>query len=174
MQGRVFVDKHPLNTLKLPLIARLLPDAVVLFARRDPRDVVLSCFRRRFALNGPMHALLTLEGAADLYDAAMTLAGRVFARSDLLWSEVVHERLVDDFDGESARACRAIGLDWTPALRGFSTRIAEREVATPSAAQLAGGLSREGVGAWRRYRRELAPVLPRLQPWVERFGYPAD
>ena len=174
VEGRVFVDKHPLNTLKLPLIARLFPDATVLFARRDPRDVVLSSFRRRFALNGPMHALLTLEGAADLYDAAMTLAGRVFARSDLLWSEVVHERLVDDFDGESARACRALGLEWTPALRDFSARIAEREVATPSGAQLAGGLSREGVGTWRRYRRELAPVLPRLRPWVERFGYPAD
>ncbi len=174
VEGRVFVDKHPLNTLKLPLIARLFPDAVVLFARRDPRDVVLSCFRRRFALNGPMHAFLTLEGTADLYDAAMTLAGRVFGATDLHWTEVVHERLVDDFDAESARACRALGLEWTPALRGFAGRIAEREVATPSAAQLAGGLSREGIGAWRRYRRELAPVLARLQPWVERFGYPPD
>ena len=35
----MFIDKHPLNTFKLPLIARLFPDARILFARRDPRDV---------------------------------------------------------------------------------------------------------------------------------------
>jgi len=40
VSGKVFIDKHPLNTLKLPLIARLFPAAKILFARRDPRDVV--------------------------------------------------------------------------------------------------------------------------------------
>ena len=44
-------------------------------------------------------------------------------------------------------------------------------IATPSGAQLASGLSAEGVGQWRRYRQQLAPALPRLAPWVERFGY---
>src|SRR5262249_9794996 len=65
--GRVFLDKYPMNTLKLPLIARLFPDARILFARRDPRDVVLSCFRRRFKMNAAMYELLTLPGAAALY-----------------------------------------------------------------------------------------------------------
>ena len=41
--GKVFVDKYPLNTLKLPLIARLFPGAKILVACRDPRDIVLSC-----------------------------------------------------------------------------------------------------------------------------------
>ncbi len=57
--GKVFLDKHPLNTLKLPLIARLFPQAKILFARRDPRDVVLSCFRRRFRMNPAMYQMLT-------------------------------------------------------------------------------------------------------------------
>ena len=58
--GKVFVDKHPLNTLKLPLIAKLFPEAKILFAQRDPRDVVLSCYRRRFAMSGSAYQLLTL------------------------------------------------------------------------------------------------------------------
>jgi hypothetical protein len=29
------------------------------------------------------------------------------------------------------------------------------------------------VGAWKRYRDELAPVLPILEPWIARFGYEA-
>ena len=49
--GKVFVDKYPLNSERLPLIAKLFPEARILFALRDPRDVVLSCFRRRFEMN---------------------------------------------------------------------------------------------------------------------------
>jgi tetratricopeptide (TPR) repeat protein len=73
-EGRVFVDKHPFHTFKLPMIARLFPDAHILFARRDPRDVLLSCFRHRFTLSTPMYQMLTLDGAAQLYDAAMGFA----------------------------------------------------------------------------------------------------
>ena len=46
-----------------------------------------------------------------------------------------------------------------------------RAINTPSAAQAAHGLNREGQGAWRRYREQMGPVLPVLEPWVERFGY---
>src|SRR5437879_4483085 len=42
---RILVDKHPLNTLKLPLIARLFPGARIALVYRAPPDVVLSCFR---------------------------------------------------------------------------------------------------------------------------------
>jgi hypothetical protein len=59
-------------------------------------------------------------------------------------------------------------------LRKFADNAARRSVVTPTAEQLAGGLSERGVGHWRKYRRELEPVLPILAPWVERFSYPAE
>lgn len=170
--GKLFIDKHPLHTFRLPLIAKLFPEAKVLFARRDPRDVVLSCFRRRFAMNGPMYQLLTLEGAAQFYDAAMQLGERLGRELPLGHHVVRHEALVEDFDATAHEVCDFLGLPWTDALRGFAGRIQDRGVATPSGAQLAGGLSAEGMGAWRRYAPHLAPVMPVLQPWVERFGYP--
>jgi tetratricopeptide (TPR) repeat protein len=170
--GKVFVDKHPLKTLRLPLIAKLFPDAKVLFARRDPRDVVLSSFRRRFGMNAAMYQLLTLEGAAGFYDAAMQMGerlGKDFALASLV---VRHESLVEDFDRVAREVCVFLGLSFTDAMRDFSARIDERGVATPSAAQLARGLNPEGIGAWRRYAEPMRSVLPTLQPWVERFGYP--
>lgn len=168
-EGKVFVDKHPFNTLKLPLIAKLFPDAKILFARRDPRDVVLSCYRRRFAMSGSAYQLLTLPGAAGFYDAAMQIAERM---GPALATHVVrHEDLIADFDGTARAACEFLGIGWTEALRDFARRVKDRGIATPSGAQLAGGLSAEGVGQWRRYRMQLAPALPRLAPWVERFGY---
>ena len=42
----------------------------------------------------------------------------------------------------------------------------------PSADQVARGLNAEGVGQWRRYEAQLAPVLSLLEPWAARFGYP--
>jgi tetratricopeptide (TPR) repeat protein len=171
VEGKLFVDKHPLNTLKLPLIARLFPHAKVLFARRDPRDVVLSCYRRRFVMSGSAYQLLTLPGAAGYYDAAMQIAERMQPALGARVHVVRHEALIADFDGVVGSACEFLGLGWTDALRAFSARTQDRGIATPSGAQLAGGLSAEGVGQWRRYRQQMAPALPKLRPWVERFGY---
>jgi Flp pilus assembly protein TadD len=169
--GKVFVDKHPLNTLKLPLIAKLFPEAKILFARRDPRDVVLSCYRRRFVMSGSAYQLLTLPGAAAYYDAAMRIAERLDPVMGAQTRVVRHEALIADFDGVVGSTCEFLGLAWSDALRGFADRTRDRGIATPSGAQLAGGLSAEGVGQWRRYRRQMAPALPRLAPWVERYGY---
>ena len=172
-RGKVFVDKHPLNTLKLPLIVRLFPQAKILFARRDPRDVVLSCFRRRFRISAPTFEMLTLEGSAALYDATMRLAVRLNELTRLDLCAVSHERLVEDFDGEMGRIWAFLRLDPAGAPRAFDSRVRERAIATPSAAQLARGLNAEGVGQWRRYEAQMRPVLPVLEPWVRRFGYDA-
>ena len=172
--GKVFVNKHPLNTFRLPLILKLFPDAKILFARRDPRDVVLSCYRRRFAMSGSAYQLLTLPGAAGYYDAAMSLAERLEPAMADRTLVVRHEALVEDFDGVVGEVCDFLGLPWSDAVRNFSDKARDRAVATPSGAQLSRGLSAEGVGAWRRYRDQLAPVLPTLAPWAERFGYPPE
>jgi hypothetical protein len=170
--SKLFVDKHPLHTFRLPVIAKLFPEAKVLFARRDPRDVVLSCFRRRFAMSGPMYQLLSVEGAARFYDVAMQLGAHLGGRIPLAHHVVRHEGLVEDFDATAREVCEFLGLAWTDALRSFADRIQDRGVATPSGAQLARGLSAEGVGAWRRYAVQLAPAELILAPWVAKFGYP--
>jgi tetratricopeptide (TPR) repeat protein len=173
VSGKMFVDKHPLNTLKLALIARLFPHAKILFACRDPRDIVLSCFRHRFRMSAPIYELLTLEGAARYYDAVMRLAVCLTSALKLDICLVRHEDVVTEFMREMRRICAYLGLEWVEAMGDFSKRTYARTVLTPSTAQLVRGLSTEGVGHWRRYQEQLAPVLPRLDPWVKRFYYDA-
>jgi tetratricopeptide (TPR) repeat protein len=173
-QGKLFLDKMPLDTINLPLIVRLFPDAKILFARRDPRDVVLSCFRHVFSPNGATYAMLTLEGAAGLYDAVMRLAELYRAKLPIDVHEVRHERFVADFEGETRAICGFLGLPWDDAVYGFPTLSQARTIATPSAGQVRRGLYREGEAPWRAYRRQLAPVLPMLDPWAVKFGYPPD
>ncbi|MDP9090099.1 MAG: sulfotransferase [Pseudomonadota bacterium] len=169
--GKVFVDKYRLNTLKLPLIARLFPRAKILFACRDPRDVVLSCFRHRFKMTAPIYELLTLEGAARYYDAVMRLAVCLTGALNLNMFLVRHEDVVTEFAREMKRVCAYLDLDWVPGMGDFALRAQNRSVLTPSTAQLVRGLNTEGLGQWRRYAAELSPVLPILEPWLKRFYY---
>jgi len=169
--GRVFVDAHGFNIFKLPLIARLFPEARILVARRDPRDTVLSCFASRFAMSEPVHQLLTLDGAAELYAATMALAEATEKAFGLFVQPCRLEAVVADFDAETKAICAALGIAWSPELRDFHRHVAARGVATPGAARLTEGLNPRGIGRWRDYEAQLAPVLPVLQPWTERFGY---
>jgi Tfp pilus assembly protein PilF len=171
-EGKVFIDKNPFNTPKLPLIYKLFPDARILFAVRDPRDVVLSCFRRRFNLNPSTYELLDLRRAASLYDRTMTLADLLWEKQDLSEHRLIYERLVHDFEGELREVCDFIGVDWRPDLLDFAGRAREGGVASASSEQISRGLYGEGVGQWRRYRAQMAAVEPVLAPWVEHFGYP--
>jgi tetratricopeptide (TPR) repeat protein len=171
--GKVFIDKHPLNSDRLPLIDKLFPNAKVLFALRDPRDVVLSCFRRRFRMNPAMYQLCTLEGAAIYYDAVMRLAQLYKLKLRLPTKYVRYEALVEDLQREVRDVCEFIGVGWNDAMLDFVETARRRGIRTPSARQVERGLYSEGVGQWRAYAQQMAPVMPLLAPWVETFGYPA-
>jgi hypothetical protein len=172
--GRIFIDKNPFNTLKLPLIKKLFPHAKIIFARRDPREVVLSCFRRRFNFSASTFEFLDLAATAANYDGTMRLAELL--RTKLAFDEfvLVYEEFIADFPAVARAACQFIGAEWRPELADFAGRAHRGEVASASSAQIAQGLYTDGGAHWRRYRAQLAPVLPLLAPWVERFGYPAE
>ncbi|QUD88571.1 tetratricopeptide repeat-containing sulfotransferase family protein [Phenylobacterium montanum] len=169
--GKIFVDKAPAGTLYLPLVAKLFPQAKALFAIRDPRDVVLSCLRQDFQLNAMTYAFTTLTETAACYDACMGLAEVYRRLLPLPWLDLRHEALVEDFDTVLAEVAAFVGLEVTPAMADFAATAARRQVRTPSATQVRAGLSRRGLGRWRAYERELAPVAAPLAPWVLRFGY---
>jgi tetratricopeptide (TPR) repeat protein len=174
LAGKVFIDKLPLNSVRLPMIAKLFPTAKVLFALRDPRDVVLSCFRRRFGMNAAMYQLLTLEGAAAYYDAVMRLVDQYTAKLPLSLQYVRYENLIDDLRREAEGVCDFIGVPWDDSMLDFAKTARSREIRTPSARQVRRGLYSEGIGQWRAYAAHLAPVMPLLTPWIDKFGYPVD
>jgi tetratricopeptide (TPR) repeat protein len=171
VRPNVFIDKNPAGSLYLPLIAKLFPNALVLFAVRDPRDVVWSCFRNNFQINAMTYAFTDLADTAACYDACMEMVTVYRRVLPLNLMEVRHEALVADFDGVLARVCNFVGVDVTPEMADVATTTRRRVVRTPSAPQLREGLNTKGVGRWRKYEAELQPVLPILDRWVTRFGH---
>ena len=172
--GKVFVDKNPFNGVKLPLIRRLFPEARIVFSLRQPQDVVLSCFKQRFAVNSYTYELLDLERAARFYDSYMQLvqAYLTVVPVDLLLYR--HEDLVADFPAALARICGHLGLDVREEMYDVGRRVREGRVSSPSAVQLRDGLDRRGLQTWRRYAAHLQAVQPLLEPWSKTFGYAED
>jgi Tfp pilus assembly protein PilF len=173
-RGRVLLDKAPAGTLNLPVIVKLFPGAKILFAVRDPRDVVLSCAMNAFQMNSLTYTFTDLVGAAQCYAACMALAQTYRQVLPLDLIEVRHEALVEDFPGHLAAIAAFVGLSFDPSMTDIATTALGRPVRTPSAIQVRAGLSRQGLGRWRNYAAELAPVSPTLALWIGHFGYPAD
>jgi tetratricopeptide (TPR) repeat protein len=173
-ERKMFVDKTPLATIHLPLVAKLFPGAKVLFAYRDPRDVVLSCFRRRFSMSDQKYEMLSLDNIAAYYAGVVSLSDIYREKLGLEFFEARHETLTSEFEAQTKRICEFLGIAWDAAMSDFASRARAFNIDIPNSAQIARGLSRDGEGLWRRYERELAPVLPILAPWCARFGYPEN
>lgn len=173
LAGRVLVDKLPLNLVLLPVIGRLFPAAKIVLALRDPRDAVFSAYRQRFGMNPAMAQMLELESAARYYDAAMTLMLRCREKLPLRVHEVRYEDVVADLESAARGLAAFLDLPFEPAMLDFSATARRRDIATPSARQVAEPLYSRSVGRWRAYAAQLAPVLPLLGPWAQRFGYAA-
>ncbi|WP_339346909.1 sulfotransferase [uncultured Sphingomonas sp.] len=165
-----FVDMNPLGGARLPIIARLFPDARILVMRRDPRDVVLSCYRINFTPSPAAWCFSDLTEAARHYDALMRLTETCRAHLPLAFHEVRYDRLVTDFEATVRAMAAFIDLPWTDDFLRFDRTAQRRGVGTASATQVRQGLF-DGRGQWRRYAEQLAPALPILAPWVERYGF---
>jgi tetratricopeptide (TPR) repeat protein len=165
-----FVDMDPLKGMKLPLIAKLFPGARVIVMRRDPRDVVWSCFRTNFALSAAAWEFTSLKSTARHYDALMRFMEQCFEALPLNVYELRYDDLVSDFDATTQALCAFLDLPWSIEMRAFDKTAQRRGVATASASQVRRGLY-DGTKQWERYKAQMAPVLPILAPWVERFGF---
>lgn len=169
--GMILIDKLPLNIIVLPLIKRFFPDAKIILALRDPRDVVLSCYQQRFGINAAMVRFLDLGMAASYYDDVMRLMELARTRLELDVHEVRYEDIVADLEGQARALTGFLDVGFDPAMLDYRAKAMTREIGTPSARQVIQPLYARSIARWRRYERELAPVLPLLNEWAARFGY---
>jgi Flp pilus assembly protein TadD len=166
------VDKLPLNMLNLPVIRALFPEAKVVFAQRHPCDAVLSAFMQSFVMNDAMASFLDIQDAADLYDASLASWTRSVAGFGERPLKIVYEELVAAPEKCLRPLVAELGLDWNDKLLAHrETASARGLIMTASYDQVTKPLNSAASGRWRRYHKQLAPVLPVLLPWARRLGY---
>jgi hypothetical protein len=141
-------------------------------AIRHPCDVILSCYQQHF--RAPEFALLcrNLESLAHAYVRAFDYWFAEAAKLSPSVLELRYESLVEHFEAHARETVAFLGLEWHDALLDPARRARERGyISTPSYAQVTQPVTTKAVGRWQRYRRHFEPVLPILQPYLDRWGY---
>ncbi|WP_419144956.1 tetratricopeptide repeat-containing sulfotransferase family protein [Novosphingobium album (ex Hu et al. 2023)] len=161
-----YIDKLPNNWAYLGFIALILPNANIIDARRHPLDCCFSNFKQHFAKGQGFSYDLSHIGRyyAD-YVRAMAhyervMPGRVH--------RVVHERLLDDPEGEVRSLLAYLGLPFEEACLQFHTNT--RAVRTASSEQVRRPINRDGVGQWRAYEAWLGPLKDALGDLPEAYA----
>jgi tetratricopeptide (TPR) repeat protein len=170
--GQRLVDKNPLNLMRLPVIRRIFPNARIILAIRDPRDVLLSCYMQHF--RAPDFALLcrSLETLAAGYRRTFDFW---YEQSSLLRPavrEIRYETFVADFERQTRELLDFLEVPWDAAtLRPGDRARAKGYISTPSYAQVVKPVNSQSVGRWKGYAPHLQPVLPQIAPYLSRWGY---
>jgi len=170
-EGKAFVDKLPLNLNNLGLINLVFPDAKIITALRDPRDVCLSCFIQDFRLNNAMIHFLTLENSARFYEKVMDLYLHYRKMMTLDYIEVRYEDTVSDLEAQARRILDHLGVDWCDEVLRFYEQASKKYISTPSFTAVTQPVHRKAVNRWRNYASYFEPVQNLLKRFVVEFGY---
>jgi tetratricopeptide (TPR) repeat protein len=171
IQDRVHLDKNPTLTLLIPGMLRLFPEAKLLIALRDPRDVVLSCFMQYLPLNPNSVCFLTLERTARRYAHDMGIWRRLREMICSPWLEIRYENTVAELEKEVRRALEFLELPWEPQILNYRQRLKEKAVSSPTYEAVSKPIYTSAIGRWKNYQKYLEPCLEILQPSIEAFGY---
>jgi len=171
LKGRLLLDKNPALTMQLPSMCAVLSGLKIVFAVRDPRDVVMSCFKQSLFMNSISCNYLDLGKACHQYTAIMESWLKIRDLVPNPWTEIRYEDLVGDAEGESRRILEFLGLSWDPNVLNFHERAGKRFVSSPTYEAVTKKIHKGAVGQWKNYERYLEPHLEILQPYVEAFGY---
>lgn len=158
-----FVDKMPANWLHIGFIRLILPNAVIIDARRHPMAAGFSNFRQKYDAGAAWS--YSLEGIGRYYRDYLRLM-RYF--DQVLPGKVhrlINERLIDDFEPEVRRLLDHVGVDFEPACLEFNR--SSRPVRSASAEQVRRPVNRDGVNQWRAFEPWLDPLKDALGDALE-------
>lgn len=170
--GKTFLfDKLPLNLCRIPFILRLFPETKILLLIRDPRDAVLSAFMHVFEGNDAMSHFYTLQDVATLYDRVMRMWARYEKALPVAFHRLHYESLVAAAEEALPPLFSFLELPWEESVTRYYETSRGRVITTPSYEGVRSPLYTHAQGRWRRFEKELAPVLPLLEPWCKHWGY---
>ena len=156
--SRFITDKMPGNFLHLGIIKLALPKAKIIHCMRDPADNALSILKNQFSDSLP-YAYEQSE-LAHYYNQYRELMKHWHNEFDGLIHVVQYENVVANQKEETASLLKYCGLPWDNACLEFYKT--SRSVQTASSDQVRRPIYGTSVQAWKRYEKQLAPMLKLL------------
>ncbi len=157
--GRYLIDKNPQNLFNLPIILQALPAARVLCLQRDPMDACFSNLKELFQADAYSYSY-ALNDLADHCLRARRWIEHWQSVAPQSVRIVSYEDLVRSPERTTAQVLSFLGLKRQGDLHQITRNSAP--VSTASSSQVREGIHQRGIGAWKRYERQLQPLLVRL------------
>ena len=152
-------NKLPGNMVFVGLMHVLYPKARIIHTQREPLDTCLSCFTKLFTTGHAFsYELRELGRFHRFYQELMAGWHRLLPVGAML--DLPYESLVGDFEAGVRRLVEYCGLPWDDACLDF--HAADRPVRTASLAQVRQPIYTSSVGRWKKYKKELAPLIAAL------------
>jgi tetratricopeptide (TPR) repeat protein len=155
------VDKMPDNYSLVGWILTLFPNAKIIHAKRDVRDVALSCWLTQFgSIRWACHEDHLVQRIKQ-YERIMDHWHKVIPDRFI---EMNYEDMVANQEEESKRLIEYIGLDWDKdCLRFFES---DRIVRTASITQVRQPIYKKSVARWKPYQEFIPGLLDPLMPGI--------
>ena len=161
-----FIDKMPNNCFYVGLIQLILPNAVIIDARRHPLGCCFSCFKQNFA-RGQWFSY-GLEDLGRYYRDYVELMAHFDEVLPGRVARVFYETLIADTERQIRRILGHCRLPFhADCLRFYEN---ERAVRTASSEQVRQPIFRAALDHWRHYEPWLAPLKSALGDVLT--GYP--
>jgi tetratricopeptide (TPR) repeat protein len=169
-----FINKVALNSIEIGLIACLFPEARILFALRDPRDVCLSCFQQTFLPSLITVNLADWRSIAEQYAAVMDLWLTIKPIMQPCYLELRYEDTVKDLRGSMTEVLDLLSLPWSEQINQFHEKAKTRYIATPSFADVSMPIYNRALARWQHYQEHFQTIQSLLDPYIRTFGYQDD
>ncbi len=165
-----FIDKMPNNFMYVGLIQLILPNAVIIDARRHPLGCCFSCFKQHFA-RGQWFSY-GLEDLGHYYRDYVEIMAHFDEVLPGKVGRVHYETLIADPERGIRRLLEHCGLPFEDACLRFYEN--GRAVRTASSEQVRQPIFREAVDHWRHYEPWLDPLKQALGDVLTQYpGVPA-
>jgi len=152
------IDKLPSNHDYAGLIRLAFPDAVIIALDRNPMDALFGSYKLLFT-----GAYGWSYDQADLVEHYRHFRDLMAYWKDVLGDGLIQvslEAVIADPETEIRRLIAACELPFEEAC--LQPHQAKGAVSTASAVQVRKPINAEGIGAWKRYEKHLAPMYDRL------------
>jgi len=159
----LFIDKMPNNFRHVGLIKLILPNAVVIDARREPMACCFSNLKQLFAQG--QEFTYSVPDIARYYRTYLELMRHWDAVLPGFVLRVINEDVIEDLEGQVRRMLDHCGLPFYPACLAFHQTV--RAVRTPSSEQVRRPINRDGMDQWRAFEPYLGELKQALGSALE-------
>jgi hypothetical protein len=136
LSSRLLIDKNPSYTTLIPALTRIFPEAQLIVALRDPRDVCLSCFMQRIPINTISSSYLNLADTVDEYASVMNFWLSIRNKMAMPWLEVRYEDMVGNLEAVARRTLGFLNLSWDDGVMAFHQHAKGKIVRSPTYADV--------------------------------------